>query len=821
MKLQTALTILAFACASNGCLLPHEIDEIEGRATAAPRLSIRQAGQKFNKKWVPVGSADRFKGGATVPQGIGSKPQDFDNASKLSMLNVKEIKSGLDGLVKAYGNKIKVQSSAEKTVENRDIWYGVVGGHDKPRVFLTSGVHPRERGGPDNVLYFVSDLLWANKENKPLKYGKKTYSVEDVRKALDVGIAIIPAVNPDGIEHDQKTDSAWRKNRRPTKGGNFGVDINRNFQSLWDYKRLFAKDTAKMSDDPAQGTYVGPAALSEPETRAVANVFNKVNSLTWFMDIHSVMGAFLYGWGSALEQHSEPGMNFKNTTWDGKRGYRSSGYKEYIEEDDFKAQVSISEQMVNTIGVAAGQSGRYRSIPTVSLYPALGSTDDAMAKYYNGTCGANRINAVTFEFGRSGYRRGTPEQEIFYPDANEYMDNVMHTAVAMMEFVLNAAGEAGKEKTYKCDGKKPDEQQQQPQQPPQECKQDDTPRQKLDDLCKEKVIAALKDCQKRQPNANFQVCRDEVMPVVQRCQADPKKEVCGQGQDQPQPQPPKPEQPQRPSTPKPQQPQRPNAPNKPEEPKPTEPKPAECKVDKEKTAEITRQCRRKASDWYAQNCDRDNDPSFECRQRAQAVADQCKKDEASKLCPPQQQQQQQQKPEPKPESKPEPKPEQPPPPPPAAECKLDEQKTKDIDKSCGNMVREFHKENCIRNRDFSKECEQKSTAQYDQCKKDEASKVCQQQPQQQQQQQQQQQPQRPSAPRPEPQPEAKPEPAECNLDEQKTREINKQCVDKATAWFKRNCNGNNDPGRRCFKRAQAYADRCEKDETSKVCAQQQ
>ena len=49
-------------------------------------------------------------------------------------------------------------------------------------------MHARERGGPDNLIYFIADLLFAQKHATGLTYGAKSYSNADVIKALNTGI---------------------------------------------------------------------------------------------------------------------------------------------------------------------------------------------------------------------------------------------------------------------------------------------------------------------------------------------------------------------------------------------------------------------------------------------------------------------------------------------------------------------------------------------------------------------------------------------------------------------------------------------------------
>ncbi|ATY61086.1 zinc carboxypeptidase A 1 precursor [Cordyceps militaris] len=449
MKVQTALSFAALGRLTSGCLL-HE--ELNGEEHTMDR---RQASTAV---FIPIGKGDRFEAGAKAPQGIGSSPKDFDDDAALSVFSVAEIESAIKGLQKTYPDKIRFEPAAAKTHEGRDIHYGVVGGKD-PRAFLTSGVHARERGGPDNVLYLVSDLLWADKQNTGLTYGNKKYDVSQVRQILDAGIAVIPAVNPDGINHDQTTDSCWRKNRRPMQGGSIGVDINRNF-NIFREQRLFSPQ-AKLSQsaDPKLDSYIGPQPVSEAESRSITDVFERVKSLSWYLDLHSALGQVLYSWGTDEAQVEDPTMNFANKAFDGQRGVPGDAYKEYMEPDDFAAQKAIAESMATAMNGAA-QTKRYSAAETITLSPAMGSSDEAMSRYYNGTCGANRINALTFEFGWGNGRHGKPPgannfqticHNIFYPNATEYRDNVLHTSVGMLEFLLNAAGKAGEQKVKKCD----------------------------------------------------------------------------------------------------------------------------------------------------------------------------------------------------------------------------------------------------------------------------------------------------------------------------------------------------------------------------------
>ncbi|KHN94448.1 zinc carboxypeptidase A 1 precursor [Metarhizium album ARSEF 1941] len=490
MKLQTALWFAALGHVANGCLLPEEMGDGDSKPVGLER---RQRGGDY----VPIGKGDRFE--HKVPWGLGSDPQAFKDASQLSILSLAEIESALKRLEKAYPGKMTLTEAEKKTFENRPIYYAVVGSQS-PAVFLTSGIHPRERGGPDAMVYLIADLLWADKKNAGLRYGSREYSVQQVRRVLSAGIAVIPAVNPDGIHHDQTTNSCWRKNRRSFGKHGVGVDINRNFNVLWDYERIFSPSAgvrSRMSKTPWAPSYIGPSPFSEPETQSVNIVFERVRSLRWYLDLHSYLGQVLYGWGDDYTQTTDPGMSFRNRKYDGQRGLKGDMYKEYMEPEDFDAQKAASKRMVRAMNREANED-RYMAAEIMDLYPALGSTDEALAKYYSHSCGSNRINALTFEFGKNKTYTGNC-QEYFYPKRTEYKDDLTYIMVGLMEFLLNAAEEQAKVKTWSqgCDASS----QQPTPKPEQQGSGKDTPELQK---CSDQYRAAVKRC------------RDEDEPCIAR-----------------------------------------------------------------------------------------------------------------------------------------------------------------------------------------------------------------------------------------------------------------------------------------------------------------
>jgi murein tripeptide amidase MpaA len=294
----------------------------------------------------PIGSGDRFQAGAVAPSGLGTKAT---GSTISSIMNVNEINSAIKGLVSAYG--ISTITLPYKTFNGATQTAGYVGaGTDKTkyRLFLSAGMHARERGGPDQLIYWISDLLAANKAGTGLKYGSKSYTNAQVKNVLAAGIVFFPLVNPDGVAYDQSSSSLWRKNRNTrsgSSGASIGVDINRNFDFLWNFKKYFDPSTSPASTSPSSEAFYGSAAASESETKNHVSVYDSFPKIRWFMDIHSATGDILYNWGDDDLQSTSTTMNFLNAAYDGKRGrLGDTTYKEYIPAADASNIKSVASK---------------------------------------------------------------------------------------------------------------------------------------------------------------------------------------------------------------------------------------------------------------------------------------------------------------------------------------------------------------------------------------------------------------------------------------------------------------------------------------------
>jgi carboxypeptidase T len=262
-------------------------------------------------------------------------------------LNVEEIESGILALANQYPLLCERIVLPNKTAEGRTTSALRIGFERTAKlkstgVLFTANVHAREWGGADIALSFAADLLEAYTGNQGLKYGNKVFKPADVQTLVqNVAIFIVPCVNPDGLHYSQTEDGNWRKNRNPTNSGGvanqIGVDINRNQDFLWDFKKHFspaANPVSLASVEPKSDIYHGPSPASEPETRNIVWLFDQYPIIEWYMDMHSYNGTLLYSWGDDDNQTDTPSMNFRNSAFDGKRGVKDQAYQEYIPAAD-------------------------------------------------------------------------------------------------------------------------------------------------------------------------------------------------------------------------------------------------------------------------------------------------------------------------------------------------------------------------------------------------------------------------------------------------------------------------------------------------------
>jgi carboxypeptidase A1 len=152
-------------------------------------------------------------------------------------------------------------------------------GHCVPTLLLNSCQHAREWITPMVTVYFADTIL-------------RQYGIDPEITALvdSSEVIIIPVVNADGYEYTWSVDRFWRKNRRDNGGGDFGIDLNRNWGHEWGHNN-------GSSGDPGSDTYRGPFPFSEPETQVLRDFAESLPALRWHNDIHSHGQLILQPWG--------------------------------------------------------------------------------------------------------------------------------------------------------------------------------------------------------------------------------------------------------------------------------------------------------------------------------------------------------------------------------------------------------------------------------------------------------------------------------------------------------------------------------------------
>ncbi|EDN93689.1 hypothetical protein SS1G_09556 [Sclerotinia sclerotiorum 1980 UF-70] len=313
--------------------------------------------------------------------------------------------------------------------------------NDAISVYLNAAIHARERGASDGLLFFIGDLLYANKNGLGLKYGSKSYTNAQVKTALSTGIVFIPLSNPDGVAYDQSTNSCWRKNRNPKSGtgSSTGVDLNRNFDFLWDLTKWASSVRSQVaSTSPSSEVFHGTAAFSEPETQSIKWVMDTYSKIRWFVDLHSYAGDILYSWGSDTNQASYPSMNFLNSAYNSVRGILSdtpgsgSGYGEYTPSSENGANKAAASKIGAGMSGAAGRT--YSVFPAANLYPTSGASDDYSYSRHFVDNSKNLIHGYTIEFGFGNAAAGCP----FYPTLAQHNFNLQEIGAGYMELLIAA-----------------------------------------------------------------------------------------------------------------------------------------------------------------------------------------------------------------------------------------------------------------------------------------------------------------------------------------------------------------------------------------------
>jgi murein tripeptide amidase MpaA len=318
---------------------------------------------------------------------------------------------------------------------------GLSDGRKRPAVCFLAGVHGREWGGPDILIYLGMRLLRAYRDGNSIRLGHEVFTPAQVRAIVEtIDVVVFPQVNPDGRRFSMERYPMWRKNRRPAPKGlgskSIGVDINRNYPFLWRFDRHFAPDTVCCSFRPSDyESYVGPRAASEPETQNVIWLLDRFPNIRYLVDLHSYGETILHSWGTDENQSDDPEMSFSNPHYDGMRGrIHDDVYREYIPTADASLAERMGKRMAEAIRRVRGRE--YKVKPSVGLYPASGASDDYAYSRHLVDRRKGKIIGYTVEWGRS--RVSTP----FHPPYDEMRKVMREVTAGLLDLCANVAKES-------------------------------------------------------------------------------------------------------------------------------------------------------------------------------------------------------------------------------------------------------------------------------------------------------------------------------------------------------------------------------------------
>lgn len=258
-------------------------------------------------------------------------------------------------------------------------------------ILLIGGVHGAEWGSCEILLRLARDLLEALKAPGGLGYGGQVdrngnqiggivFGAQELQLLFTRrDILIFPLVNPDGRHYSQTAATPievdWRKNRRPivvngVQAG-IGVDINRNFDFVFDLT-LYAPTAAPAASKlPTSLHYQGDKPESEAETRNVVELLDK-HPVGWFVDLHSPGLSMCFAWNHDNAQTTQQAMNFRDPQRHGEYGLPGdptpgqANYQEFLAAGDLKRMTQLA--------------GRFKQVATLV---SGGSPYDSRSAYWN------------------------------------------------------------------------------------------------------------------------------------------------------------------------------------------------------------------------------------------------------------------------------------------------------------------------------------------------------------------------------------------------------------------------------------------------------
>jgi murein tripeptide amidase MpaA len=381
-----------------------------------------------------VATGNRFANGA-VPRGlgVGLGPPDGGN-----YYNMDEIASACHNLA-AANPQLADAVPLQPSWEGQPIQYLHIGTDrtaGRPALIFIGGLHGNEWGGTEILINLAADLLQAYQGPFDLQYGQKQFLAVSVRALLEtVDVVILPLANPDGrrfsrAAQQNTADAFWRKNRRPLPNGQVGVDLNRNFDFLFNIAQAFAPGVPlSASTDSSNDVYQGPDVESEIETKNVVSLLDAFPAAICLTDLHCGGGNRIFqNWGDDKWQTTHPGMNFLKPEYDAKRGRGDLAvYGEYMPPGDPATVQGLMGRFIADAGGARGT--QFDPTAAFDYQPCAGAAIDyAYARHLTNPPRGTKVYGFGLEWG------------LFETSWAQLQGIIVDVCAGLVGFSLQAAG---------------------------------------------------------------------------------------------------------------------------------------------------------------------------------------------------------------------------------------------------------------------------------------------------------------------------------------------------------------------------------------------
>ena len=178
----------------------------------------------------------------------------------MAYLTVTEVESGLSALANTYPALTSLVTLPNNTHEGRTchaLRIGTGSAGTKDGILFIGGVRPGV-GFLRNLHQFRRRHAGSFYQGNWLGLWRQIFHRQpSSRHCRGFARLRLSLVNPDGRHHSQTVVPMWRRNRNPAdSGGNpdcVGVDVNRNYDWLWDFPNKFSPDAiVRVSTDPCE-----------------------------------------------------------------------------------------------------------------------------------------------------------------------------------------------------------------------------------------------------------------------------------------------------------------------------------------------------------------------------------------------------------------------------------------------------------------------------------------------------------------------------------------------------------------------------------------